>query len=122
MKVRVTQIDGALPNLALMKLSHWHKAQGDLVVIVSGAFDLYLSPWCSQHQVELICSQLETKDDVLTGRYRGEQCVGKEKSRRIREKYRVSDFPVVYAYGDTEEDQDMLSMANRKYFQWQEIA
>jgi hypothetical protein len=29
--VRLTQIDGALPNLALMKLAHWHKAQGDTV-------------------------------------------------------------------------------------------
>lgn len=27
--VRVTHIDGKLPNLALMKLSHWHKSQGD---------------------------------------------------------------------------------------------
>lgn len=32
MIVRLTQIDGALPNLALMKLSHWHKARGDEVV------------------------------------------------------------------------------------------
>ena len=30
-KVRITQLDGALPNIALMKLSHWHKAQGDEV-------------------------------------------------------------------------------------------
>lgn len=30
-RVRLTQIDGALPNLALMKLSHWHRAQGDEV-------------------------------------------------------------------------------------------
>jgi hypothetical protein len=30
--VRITQIDGALPNLALMKLAHWHKARGDEVV------------------------------------------------------------------------------------------
>ena len=29
MKVRLTQIDGKLPNLALMKLSHWHKTRGD---------------------------------------------------------------------------------------------
>jgi hypothetical protein len=32
MMVRLTQIDGTLPNLALMKLSHWHKAQGHEVV------------------------------------------------------------------------------------------
>lgn len=29
MKVRLTQIDGKFPNLALMKLAHWHKAKGD---------------------------------------------------------------------------------------------
>jgi len=29
--VRLTQIDGALPNLALMKLGAWHRAQGDEV-------------------------------------------------------------------------------------------
>lgn len=28
MKIRLTQIDGNLPNLALMKLSAWHKLQG----------------------------------------------------------------------------------------------
>jgi len=32
MTVRLTQLDGKLPNLALMKLSHWHKAKGDTVV------------------------------------------------------------------------------------------
>lgn len=31
MNVRLTQLDGALPNLALMKLAHWHKARGDHV-------------------------------------------------------------------------------------------
>lgn len=31
MMVRLTQIDGALPNIALMKLSHWFKSQGALV-------------------------------------------------------------------------------------------
>jgi len=29
--VRLTHIDGKLPNLALMKLAHWHKSQGDEV-------------------------------------------------------------------------------------------
>lgn len=33
MVVRLTQLDGALPNLALMKLAHWHKSQGHEVHI-----------------------------------------------------------------------------------------
>lgn len=31
MKVRLTQLDGAMPNLALMKLAHWHRNKGDSV-------------------------------------------------------------------------------------------
>ena len=42
MRVRLVQIDGKLPNLALMKLSSWHKAQGDAVVFTrSVARDLF---------------------------------------------------------------------------------
>jgi hypothetical protein len=33
MRVRITQIDGKLPNVALLKLAHWHKARGDEVVV-----------------------------------------------------------------------------------------
>ncbi len=42
MKIRLTQIDGKLPNLALMKLSHWHKARGNDVYFTRQAHrDLY---------------------------------------------------------------------------------
>ena len=42
MRVRLTQIDGSLPNLALMKLAHWHRARGDEVVMTRLAGrDLY---------------------------------------------------------------------------------
>ena len=33
MEIRLTHVDGKLPNLALMKLAHWHKAQGDEVTL-----------------------------------------------------------------------------------------
>jgi hypothetical protein len=33
MHVRLTQLDGELPNLALMKLAHWHRARGDQVTV-----------------------------------------------------------------------------------------
>ena len=33
MKVRLTQLDGKLPNLALMKLAHWRRSQGDEVFL-----------------------------------------------------------------------------------------
>lgn len=33
MKIRLTHIDGSLPNLALMKLAHWHRKRGDEVTV-----------------------------------------------------------------------------------------
>jgi len=33
MNIRLTQIDGALPNLALMKLAAWHRDNGDTVTL-----------------------------------------------------------------------------------------
>ena len=33
MNIRLTHIDGKLPNLALMKLAHWHRARGDDVFL-----------------------------------------------------------------------------------------
>ena len=36
MRVGIAQIDGKWPNLALMKLSAWHKARGDDVTIANG--------------------------------------------------------------------------------------
>lgn len=32
----------------------WHRSQGDKVLVVSGALDVYLSPWCMQHGLDLI--------------------------------------------------------------------
>lgn len=44
MRVRLTQIDGSLPNLALMKLSHWHKARGDSVTFTRQAHRDLMEP------------------------------------------------------------------------------
>lgn len=99
----------------------WHKQQGDTVVVVSGAFDLYLSPWCQAQQLDLICSSLEHADGVLTGRYRGRQCVRGEKARRVRETYDLLRYTRIYAYGDSKEDLQLLSIAHERYYQWQRL-
>lgn len=42
--VRLTQLDGALPNLALMKLSHWHRSKGDTVHLTRQIYPTLLEP------------------------------------------------------------------------------
>lgn len=71
--------------------------------------------------VDVICPELEEEDGILTGRYRRGDCSGITKARRIRERYALSQFPVVYAYGDSAEDLDMLALAHRKYLRGIEV-
>jgi len=54
----------------------WHQARGDRVVVVTGALELALRPWCDRHSVELVGSQLEHRGGRLTGRYSRPQCLG----------------------------------------------
>ena len=115
----------ALPSLirtqALERI-HWHQSQGDTVVVVSGAFDVYLRPWCELHQLGLLCSSLEHDDGVLTGRYSGPQCVNAEKVRRVKATHDLSRYQRIYAYGDTREDFDLLALAHEPCYRWQPMA
>ena len=99
----------------------WHKSRGDTVVVVSGGLDLYLSHWCKEYGVELLCSALERRGDRFTGRYLGHQCVGDEKARVVRERFPLSQFSRVFAYGDTPEDHELLALAHESYYKWQPL-
>lgn len=113
-----------LPTLLrpeVMTRIRWHRAQGDTVAVVSGGLDIYLAPWCLAHDLELVCSALEQRDGRLTGRYRGAQCVGEEKARRVRARYDLGGYERVYAYGDTREDLALLDLAHHRFYRGQEL-
>jgi phosphatidylglycerophosphatase C len=114
-------LPGMMRSMALERIA-WHRAQGDRVVVVSASLDAYLEPWCRSLGVEVICTRLEIRNGRLTGRYVDGDCTRDEKSRRIRQHYQLDDYEVIYAYGDREEDREMLNLASRRYFCWQEEA
>lgn len=99
----------------------WHKEQGDEVVVVSGALDIYLAQWCRSQGIECICSSLEHRNGVLTGRYLGAQCVKSEKARQVATRFDIRSFNEVFAYGDTVEDKELLALASRKFYQGREV-
>lgn len=94
----------------------WHRDRGDVVVVVSGTFDLCLRDWCEAEGVALLASSLEQANGCLTGRYAGAQCVGEEKPRRVRAVHDVAAFARVHAYGDTVEDLPMLALADEAVY------
>jgi phosphatidylglycerophosphatase C len=100
----------------------WHKTQGDAVVVVSASLDVYLTHWCEANGVDVICTQLEDDGGTLTGRLLRGECCGEEKVKRIRQRYDLNRYPVIYAYGDTDEDREMLELAHEKYYRWEKVA
>lgn len=115
-----TILPGVTRPRALERID-WHTRQGDRVVVVSGSLDAYVKPWCEAHGVEAICTELEEKNGTLTGRYRGGDCSCSNKVSRIRERYDLTQFPIIYAYGDTDEDREMLDLAHEKYYRWEKL-
>lgn len=113
-------IPGRLREKAMSRIQ-WHRYRGDCVVVVSASLDLYLKHWCSTHQLDLICTEMATYNGHATGRYAGGDCSGREKARRIRQRYNLADYETIYAYGDTAEDHDMLDLADIQYMEWERV-
>jgi phosphatidylglycerophosphatase C len=100
----------------------WHRSQGDHVVIVSASLNVYLWPWCQARGLDLICTQLEERDGRFTGRYVHGDCSGAEKARRIRQRFDLTQYAAVYAYGDSAEDREMLECAHMKFYRWKAVS
>jgi HAD superfamily hydrolase (TIGR01490 family) len=100
----------------MMARIDWHRGRGDHVCVVTGALDTYMQPWCDAEGLDLLSSQLRIDEGRAAGRYLGAQCVAAEKARRIGERFDLTAYRAVHAYGDTAEDFDMLRLAHYAQF------
>jgi hypothetical protein len=104
MRVRLTQLDGALPNIALMKLAHWHTASGDDVTVTrdiqpdmfeNAAYDrVYGSCIFSFSQVRLMRFQRQWPGAIVGGtgtpfKHTIEELIGEP----VYEQYDYSGYP-----------------------------
>ncbi len=65
--------------------------------------------------IDLICTQVEQDQQRYTGRYLTADCSCEYKAQRIQEKYELDSYHAVYAYGNSIEDKQMLSLADFSY-------
>jgi HAD superfamily hydrolase (TIGR01490 family) len=86
------------------------------VVIISASAENWILPWCAKYNIECIATKLQVKNGKLTGKIEGRNCSGEEKARHIRDKYQLSSYAKIYAYGDSKSDLPMLSLATEKYY------
>ena len=105
-------INDILRPKAMQKIRQ-HKDQGHKVVIVSASIECWIKPWCDKHDLDLISTQLEMAEGVVTGKFSTKNCYGVEKKHRIKEVYNLDDYDYIYAYGDSQGDLEMLGIADR---------
>ncbi|WP_019673791.1 HAD-IB family hydrolase [Psychrobacter lutiphocae] len=104
-----------------MQRLQWHKDRGDTVVIVSASLNIYLKPWCEGHGLKLICTEVDTKNGIVTGFSKQGDCSSERKQQLVMSQYNMDDFDSVYAYGDTVEDNELLAMASsddKRFYQY----
>lgn len=106
-----------LKKSALERL-HWHQLEGHEVVIVSASMIHWLQPWCQSKGIALLASNLQVKNDCLTGKLEGVNCYGQQKVEMIHQNYSLNQYATVYAYGDSQGDKEMLELADHKFFRF----
>lgn len=103
-------------NPQMLNRLHYHQQQQHHIVIVSASLNLYLQPIADQLKVDVICSQVDTFYHKLTGYYQTKDCSGEEKVKRLKQKYDVSQYQHIYAYGNSHEDFALLDLATHAFW------
>jgi HAD superfamily hydrolase (TIGR01490 family) len=110
-----TRLSRLIRREALEEISKL-KTNNTEIVIVSASAANWIRKWSDSLSLELVSTSLEIKGGVITGRIDGKNCYGEEKVRRIQERWNLSDFGEIYAYGDSDADKPMLSLATKSFY------
>ena len=93
-----------------------YQAENIPVIIVSASAENWIAPWCVKNNLKLIGTQLEIKDDKITGKLNGENCNENEKVSRIKKLFNLADYDNIYCYGDSDGDKMMLQLATHPHY------
>jgi HAD superfamily hydrolase (TIGR01490 family) len=101
-----------------LKRIEWHRSQKHRCILISASIDTYLTPWSIKLGFDdLICSKLAIdQNNNITGYLEGKNCWGQEKERRLSELIGPKENYILYAYGDSQGDQELLSLADYPYY------
>jgi len=108
-------IDTIVRPLAIERI-RWHQKNNHEVVVVSASIKSWLKPWCDKHGLSLISTELEFKNNVVTGKFSTKNCYGIEKVKRIEKTYTLDSYKIIYAYGDSKGDKELLKIASKSYY------
>lgn len=102
----------------------WHQARGDRTILVSASYDIYLQFWAEIMGFnDLLCSRLKLdQNGFVEGSFVEANCRAKEKVRRLQNLLGDKNNYVLYAYGDSEGDKELLEFADFSFYKsWPDL-
>jgi HAD superfamily hydrolase (TIGR01490 family) len=95
----------------------WHQERRHQVVIVSASAENWIQPWASKYGIDMVlATQLQVKNQVITGKFLTKNCYGEEKVCRLLKEFPNKASYILYAYGDSNGDKELLALADHPYY------
>ncbi|ERJ69997.1 HAD-IB family hydrolase [Porphyromonas gingivalis] len=112
----VPAIESLLRPEALRCLE-WHRSEGHRLVLLTASLLPCVEPWAEKTGFHTVIATLpEIKSGILTGRFEGNNCKGKEKIHRMDRALPHWRDSISYGYGDSPSDRPLLSLCTHSYY------
>ena len=91
-----------------------HLNHSDVVYVISASIFEWVQPWCEKIGVSrVLATQIEVDaNGIISGRFATKNCYGKEKVRRLLEVEPARRSYILYAYGDSCGDKEMIAFSD----------
>ncbi|PXV67523.1 HAD superfamily hydrolase (TIGR01490 family) [Dysgonomonas alginatilytica] len=98
---------------AILKKIEWHQEQNHIVIIVSASIVNWIKPWASEMGIRTVLStEIEVKNNIIEGSFSSKNCYGQEKVNRLLAQFPNRNEYILYAYGDSAGDKELLALAD----------
>lgn len=90
-----------------------HQRNGDKIVIASASIGNWIRPWAQKEGIDMVIStEVQYKENLLTGKFSTPNCKGREKARRILQEIPGIMHTESWGYGDSTADEPMLELVS----------
>jgi len=88
------------------------------VLIISASIDNWIQPFFDEidKKIQVLGTQIETKEGRLTGQFTSKNCYGEEKVNRLTAVYPHREAYYLIAFGDSRGDKELLTFADKAYY------
>lgn len=108
----VKRINTILKEDAIDKIK-WHQSQGHKVIIISASVKNWIEPWALSFGIEeVLATEILVDNRVVVGKFSTANCYGQEKVNRLLANYPDRCSYILYAYGDSRGDKELLELAD----------